>query len=86
VIDHGPGTGSDRYELYESNDGGETWNIKETNVKPLTLKRAANAPAPEWRVRADANSRGFQLEHRQGQRWTSIAPFAVNLGVCRPQQ
>src|SRR5205807_1527604 len=38
VIDHGPGTGEDRYELYESNDGGETWNIKETNVKPIKIK------------------------------------------------
>src|SRR5207249_1242961 len=35
VIDHGPGSGADRYELYESNDGGETWNISETNVKQI---------------------------------------------------
>lgn len=85
IIDHGAGTGTDRYERYETLDGGDSWTIKETSVKALTLKRSAAAPASEWRVRADANSRSFQLEHRQGQRWTSVAAFAVNLGLCRPQ-
>jgi hypothetical protein len=85
IIDRGPG-GGDRYERFETHDGGDSWTVKETSTKPLTLKRPANAPQPEWRVRADANSRSFQLEHRQGARWTSVAPFAVNLGACRPPQ
>jgi photosystem II stability/assembly factor-like uncharacterized protein len=85
VIDHGRGSEGDRYELYESNDGGETWNIKETNSKELKLKIPASAPAQEWRVRADGPSKSFELEHRQGQKWTRVAAFAVNLGVCRPQ-
>ena len=85
IIDHGSGSGSDRYERYESLDGGDSWTVKETSIKPLTLKRPANAPPAEWRVRADANSRSFQVEHRQGQRWVGVAAFAVNLGVCKPQ-
>jgi hypothetical protein len=84
VIDHGPGSEGDRYELYETNDGGETWNIKETSVKPIQLKVAA-APSPEWRVRADGPTKSFHLEHRQGQRWSSVAAFAVNLGGCKPE-
>jgi hypothetical protein len=89
ILDHGPGSGSDRYERYESVDGGDSWTAKETSVKPLALKRTSNAAAAaqsEWRVRADANSRSFQLEHRSGGRWTSVAAFAVNLGVCRPER
>ncbi|MCU1233458.1 MAG: hypothetical protein JWP63_1425 [Candidatus Solibacter sp.] len=85
IIDHGPGSEGDRYELYETNDGGDTWNIKQTSVKPLRLKLPPAPPAPEWRVRADAATKSFQLEHRQGQRWTSLAAFAVNLGVCKPE-
>jgi photosystem II stability/assembly factor-like uncharacterized protein len=85
LIDHGAGSDSDRYELYESNDGGETWNIKESSVKPIRLKTPATAPASDWRVRADAATKSFQLEHRQGQRWTSVAAFAVNLGACKPE-
>jgi photosystem II stability/assembly factor-like uncharacterized protein len=85
VIDHGAGTGGDRYELYETNDGGETWNIRETNVKAIRIKRAPLTPNPDWRVRADGATKSFQLEHRQGQRWTGLAAFAVNLGVCKPE-
>jgi hypothetical protein len=50
----------------------------------MRLKMPA-APSPEWRVRADAASKSFHLEHRQGQRWTSVAAFAVNLGGCKPE-
>jgi Photosynthesis system II assembly factor YCF48 len=85
IIDHGAGSGSDRYERYESQDGGDSWGIKETSSKPLVLKSAAAAAAPEWRVRADASSKSFQLEHRQGQRWAGVASFAVSAGVCKPQ-
>jgi hypothetical protein len=85
IIDRGSGSGSDRYERYESVDGGDSWTVRENSIKPLTLKRPANAPPAEWRVRADANSRSFQLERRQGGRWVGVAAFAVNLGTCRPQ-
>ena len=84
VIDHGPGASGDRYELFETNDGGETWNIRETSVKAIRIKRAPATPNADWRMRADGPSRSFHLEHRQGQKWTSLAAFTVNLGVCKP--
>jgi photosystem II stability/assembly factor-like uncharacterized protein len=85
VIDHGPGSASDRYELFETNDGGETWNIRETNVKAIRIKRAPVTPNADWRVRADGPSKSFHLERRQGQKWTSLAAFSVNLGACKPE-
>lgn len=85
IVDHGAGSEGDRYELFESNDGGETWNIKETSVKPIRLKLPPGAPVSEWRVRADGPTKSFHLEHRQGQRWTSIAAFAVSLDACKPE-
>lgn len=85
TIDHGQGSGSDRYELYETNDGGETWNIRETNVKPIRIKRAPVTPNADWRVRADGPTKSFQLERRQGQRWTSLGGFSVNVGACQPE-
>ena len=84
VIDRGAGSTEDRYELHESNDGGETWNIRETNVKPIRLKRAP-PPDPDWRVRADGPTKSFHLEHRQGQKWSSLAAFKVDLGACKPE-
>jgi photosystem II stability/assembly factor-like uncharacterized protein len=86
IIDHGPGSDTDRYELYESPDGGDSWTVKETNVKPLKLRRAPVAPPPaEWRIRADAASKSYQLEHREGSKWTSVGAFSVSLGVCKPE-
>ncbi len=84
VIDHAQGSGRDRYELFETNDGGETWNIRETNVKAIRIRRAPVTPNQDWRVRADGPTKSFQLEHRQGQKWTGLAAFAVNLAACKP--
>jgi len=83
ILDQGPGGESDRYARYESPDGGETWAVKEQSKKPLQLKRNAT-PAPSWRVRADAATRSYHVEHRQGDKWISVAAFSVRLPVCRP--
>ncbi len=83
ILDQGPGGDGDRYARYESPDGGETWLIKEQSKKPLQLKRSA-APAPNWRVRADAATRSYRIEHRQGDKWISVAAFSVRLPVCKP--
>jgi photosystem II stability/assembly factor-like uncharacterized protein len=85
VIDHGPGSSGDRYELFETNDGGETWNIRETSVKSIRIKRAPVAPNADWRVRADGPTKSFQVERRQGQKWISLSAFTVSLGVCKPE-
>jgi hypothetical protein len=85
IVDHGAGSDGDRYELYVTNDGGDTWNIQETSVKAIRLKVPAPPAIPEWRVRADGPSKSFHVEHRQGQKWSSIAAFAVNLSACKPE-
>ena len=85
IVDHGAGSDGDRYELYESNDGGDTWNIKETSVKAIRLKIPVTAPLSDWRLRADAVTKSFHVEHRQGQRWSPVAAFAVNLAPCKPE-
>jgi photosystem II stability/assembly factor-like uncharacterized protein len=83
ILDQGPGSDSERYSRYESLDGGETWLIKEQSKKPLQLKRSAT-PAPNWRVRAEAATRSYRIEHRQGDRWISVAAFSVRLPACKP--
>jgi photosystem II stability/assembly factor-like uncharacterized protein len=85
IIDRGQGSDGDRYELYESPDGGESWTIKETSAKPLVLKRPP-VPSADWRVRADGPTASFHIEHRQAQRWTSVAGFSVKLAACKLPQ
>ena len=83
IIDRGLGSDGDRYELYGSQDGGDSWTIKQTSVTPLRLK-SAPAANPDWRIRADAATKSFHIEHRQGARWTTEGAFGVRLGVCKP--
>lgn len=86
IIDHGAGSDGDRYELYESQDSGDSWTIKQTSVKPLTLRKAPSAPSADWRVRADGPTKSFHLEHREGTRWVNMGAFSVSLGVCKPPE
>ena len=62
TLDRGQGSDGDRYELYESPDAGENWTFKESNTKPLRLRRAPPAPSPDWRIRADGPSQAFHIE------------------------
>jgi hypothetical protein len=83
VIDRGRGNSGDRYVLFESSDAGDTWAIKQESGKPLFLKNAVT-PTPDWRIRTDAPSKSFHVEHREGTRWNSVGAFAVKLDSCKP--
>jgi hypothetical protein len=80
VFDLGRGGGANRFELYESRDGGESWSLRGTSARPPAL-RAAPA-TPDWRTRVDAPTESFLIEKRDGADWASLAAFAVSLGGC----
>jgi photosystem II stability/assembly factor-like uncharacterized protein len=83
IIDRGQAAESDRYELYESPDGGESWSFRQSSQKPLTLRKPAAVSTP-WRLRADSRTRAFHLEHWQANRWNGVAAFSVSIGACKP--
>jgi hypothetical protein len=83
IVDRGQGSDGDRYELYESPDGGQSWGIRESSSKQLRLKQAARVNS-DWRIRADRQSAAFQLERRQGPGWAAVASFLVRIGSCKP--
>jgi photosystem II stability/assembly factor-like uncharacterized protein len=82
VVDRSSGGDPGPFALYESVDGGASWTVKEQNAKPLHVK-GAPAPDADWRVRVDAATKAFQVEHRQAESWTPKASFAVNIGFCK---
>ena len=82
ILDRGQGNGQDRYALFESENGGQSWNIRQQSAKPLRLPQTL--PPSGWRVRVDPASRSYHVERLQGERWSSIAAFAVNLDACKP--
>jgi photosystem II stability/assembly factor-like uncharacterized protein len=83
IVDRGQGSDGDRYELYESPDGGQSWGIRQSSNKPLRLKQAPAADV-NWRIRADRQSAAFHLERRQGTTWAQVASFLVKVGSCKP--
>jgi hypothetical protein len=83
VIDRSQSGDDSRYELYESMTGGESWMLRETNDKPLKLKQVFT-PNTDWRLHADAASKAFRVEKRQGEKWNALASFLVPFGVCKP--
>ena len=83
VIDRGAADESGRYELYNSPNGGETWMIKEASQRPLKLRRAGT-PNTDWRIVATREA--FRVERRlPGDRWTTLASFAIQVGTCAVQ-
>jgi len=86
ILDRGAGASDgDRYALYESTNGGETWVVKTESRKPILVKRPP-APAPDWRVRPDAGMKSYILERHTGTRWNAVAAFLVKLDPCKPTE
>jgi hypothetical protein len=83
IVDNGPSGDMERYARLETTDGGEIWSIREQSKKLLQLKRAPAAST--WRVRADAATRSYRIEHRAGSQWTAVAAFSVKLPSCKPE-
>jgi hypothetical protein len=83
TVDRGQGGDVGRYALFESPDGGDNWQIKQESTKPIPQKVPQPA-APDWRIRVDAPSKSFHIEHRQGERWSQVAAFQVKLDSCKP--
>ena len=70
-----------RYQKLESMTGGSSWLTREVGPKPFPLP---HAPASDWRLRVDAATQSFHIEHRAGPRWSGVAAFQVRAGACAP--
>jgi photosystem II stability/assembly factor-like uncharacterized protein len=86
VIDRGRAGESGRYELYETPNAGDTWMLRQTNERPIEIKRANGAANSDWRLRADAASKSYHIERRAGGGWHSVAAFSVSIGACKPPE
>jgi hypothetical protein len=86
VIDRMQGAeASARYELYESMTGGESWMIRQVGGKPYTLKGVRDTEsATGWRLRADAKTKSYVVEKREGTRRVGVASFLIGAGECKP--
>ena len=70
-----------KYELYETMTGGQNWTVRQISSKPLTAAQPVADKA--WRLRTDAKTHSYVIEHREGNGWQRIASFLVELGACK---
>lgn len=84
VIDRGQSADGARYEKYESMTGGSSWMLREVAEKPLVLRRFVGENIPPWRLRADAKTKAYVVERRDGARWTPAASFLIEIDPCKP--
>ncbi len=85
LLDRGQSSDGNRYEYYESPNGGETWMVRETSDKPIRPKRLPRPQdSPVVRVRADERSKSYHVEKQEGGQWKSLASFALEAGGCKP--
>lgn len=72
------------YETYETANGGDTWNIKESGTKNPKLAKAPAQDSATWRVRTDAASKTNRIERRTARGgWEMVASFALSAGACK---
>jgi hypothetical protein len=68
-----------KHELYQTNTGGESWEVREVTTQAIKLKGAGANPT--WRLRADGKV--FHLERRGSPNWEVVADFAIHVGDCK---
>ena len=76
------GEAGNRYESYESEDGGRTWTLREAGDKPFP-KATRPAPSGDYRLHADRATRAYRVERRALAGWRPVASFLVRAGECR---
>ena len=81
VMDRSQGAAG-RYERYVSMTGGASWELQQTDSKPIRLPRAKPKENASWRVRADAEA--YRVERRTSTNaWETAARFPIHAGDCK---
>jgi photosystem II stability/assembly factor-like uncharacterized protein len=79
VLDRSQG-GVKRYELYQSNTAGASWEMRQKSDRPIALPKVKPADTGNWRIRADGES--YRVERRTTQGWETSTRFATRAGEC----
>lgn len=72
-----------RFERYETQSGGDSWEAKEVSNKAIKLASAKPRENPTWRLRTDPASKSFRVEQRTTQGWSLASSFEIHVGDCK---
>jgi hypothetical protein len=71
-----------KFELWESMTGGESWNVRQVNSKPIPFSRPEQTSP--LRIRSDAKTQAHRIERQNGAKWEVVGSFRVKAGECKP--
>ena len=81
VLDRSQGATS-HYERYVSMTGGASWELQQTDNKPIRLPKAKPKENASFRIREDAES--YRVERRTSANgWEAVARFSIHAGDCK---
>jgi photosystem II stability/assembly factor-like uncharacterized protein len=81
VLDRSQGA-TGRYERYVTMTGGTSWELEQTDPKPIRLAKARPKENSSFRLRADGGS--YLVERRTAAGgWEMMASFAIHAGDCK---
>jgi hypothetical protein len=72
-----------RYELYESQTGGENWSLRQMAEKPIPINRPAKGE-PSVRAHPDPSGKHYRIERNSGSDWVLVSSFAIRAADCSP--
>lgn len=81
VVDAGKSEGKSRYVTYESQTGGESWNLTGTSDRQPAAQK--NVAEPDWRIQTAKDGKAWQVEKRDGGKWQQLSAFLVEAAVCK---
>jgi hypothetical protein len=82
IVDAGRTASGGRYALYESRTGGASWTIVSKTLQMPRLRRAASVENVDYRLGSDSKTHAYVVEKREGERWTKLASFLVQVASC----
>jgi hypothetical protein len=77
------GESGDRYEVLESQTGGQSWMVRQTSEHAIAGRPRASTAASGYRLRPDAATKSYRVEKQTGERWQTVASFLVRVGECK---
>lgn len=85
LIERPPSEDGFKHELWESMTGGDSWNVRQVDSKPIPLSRpAVTGSTGAWRIQPDARTQSHRIERQSGAKWEMVASFRVTPGECKP--
>ena len=85
LIDNRGSGDAGKYEFYESQTGGTSWELREISSRiPAKAQTGQKAPSGTARVRVDEKKGLLRIELQAGNGWREVSAFRFKLEDCKP--